>query len=61
MPVSRGILRLSYQGAVLLSVLAIAPLTWMWLAGSGHRVVAGSSPVFPGPRETSLEAALRPE
>jgi vancomycin permeability regulator SanA len=44
MPVSRKILRLSYQGAVLLSVLAIAPLTWVWLASSGHRVVADSSP-----------------
>jgi vancomycin permeability regulator SanA len=44
MPVSRRILRLSYQGAVLLSVLAIAPLTWVWLASSGHRVVADSSP-----------------
>jgi vancomycin permeability regulator SanA len=43
MLVSRKILRLSYQGAVLLSVLAIAPLTWVWLASSGHRVVADSS------------------
>jgi vancomycin permeability regulator SanA len=41
---SRRALRLCYQGAVLLSVLAIAPLTWVWLASSGHRVVAGSSP-----------------
>jgi vancomycin permeability regulator SanA len=42
--VSRKTLRLSFQGAVLLSVLAIAPLTWVWLASSGHRVVADSSP-----------------
>ncbi|MGC5012070.1 SanA/YdcF family protein [Streptosporangium sp. DT93] len=29
---------------MLLSVLAIAPLTWVWLASSGHRLVAESSP-----------------
>ncbi|WP_371778997.1 SanA/YdcF family protein [Streptosporangium subroseum] len=44
MRVSRKTFRLSYQGAVLLSVLMIAPLTWAWLASSGHRVVADSSP-----------------
>ncbi|MDP9867355.1 MULTISPECIES: SanA/YdcF family protein [Streptosporangium] len=44
MPLSRRVLRRSYQGAVLLSVLAIAPLTWAWLASSGHRAVADSSP-----------------
>ncbi|MEU4831749.1 ElyC/SanA/YdcF family protein [Streptosporangium sp. NPDC023615] len=44
MPPSRRTLRLCYQGAVLLSVLAIGPLTWAWLASSGHRLVAGSSP-----------------
>lgn len=44
MPLSRKALRRSYQGAVLLSVLAIAPLTWAWLASIGHRAVADSSP-----------------
>ncbi|WP_030904906.1 SanA/YdcF family protein [Streptosporangium amethystogenes] len=44
MPLSRRFLRLSYQGAVLLSVLALAPLTWVWLTSSGHRAVADSSP-----------------
>ncbi|GGL16190.1 SanA/YdcF family protein [Planomonospora parontospora] len=41
---SRTALRRCYQAAVALSVLAVAPLTWAWLASSGHRVVAGSSP-----------------
>ncbi|MFF5205395.1 vancomycin high temperature exclusion protein [Streptosporangium sp. NPDC000396] len=41
---SRATLRRSYQAAVLLSVLAIAPLTWAWLTSSGHRAVADSSP-----------------
>ncbi|WP_068924133.1 SanA/YdcF family protein [Planobispora rosea] len=41
---SRRTLRRSYQAAVLLSVLAISPLTWAWLSSSGHRTVAGSSP-----------------
>ncbi|WP_406313864.1 YdcF family protein [Streptosporangium sp. NBC_01639] len=44
MPLSRKVLRRSYQGAVLLSVLAIAPLSWAWLASIGHRAVADSSP-----------------
>lgn len=44
MPLSRAALRRSYRGAVLLSVLAIAPLTWAWLASAGHRTVADSSP-----------------
>ncbi|WP_031167126.1 SanA/YdcF family protein [Streptosporangium roseum] len=43
MPLSRKTLRRSYQAAVLLSVLAVAPLTWAWLTSSGHRAVAGSS------------------
>ncbi|MBG0832892.1 YdcF family protein [Planomonospora sp. ID67723] len=43
-PLSRKVLRRSYQAAVLLSVLAMAPLTWAWLSSSGHRAVAGSSP-----------------
>ncbi|GAA2862751.1 ElyC/SanA/YdcF family protein [Streptosporangium fragile] len=44
MPLSRTTLRRCYQGAVLLSVLAISPLTWAWLTSSGHRAVAESSP-----------------
>ncbi|WP_433238672.1 SanA/YdcF family protein [Streptosporangium sp. CA-135522] len=44
MPLSRKTLRRSYRAAVLLSLLAIAPLTWAWLASSGHRVVADTSP-----------------
>ncbi|GAA3101110.1 SanA/YdcF family protein [Streptosporangium carneum] len=44
LPLSRQVLRRLYQGAVLLSVLAIAPLTWAWLSSSGHTAVAGSSP-----------------
>lgn len=43
MPLSRKTLRRAYQAAVLLSVLAVAPLTWAWLTSSGHRAVAGSS------------------
>ncbi len=41
---SRTIMRRCYQGVVLLSVLAIAPITWAWLSSSGHRAVADSSP-----------------
>ncbi|GAA4200582.1 ElyC/SanA/YdcF family protein [Streptosporangium oxazolinicum] len=41
---SRTTMRRCYQGAVLLSVLAIAPITWAWLTSSGHRAVADSSP-----------------
>ncbi|ACZ88744.1 SanA/YdcF family protein [Streptosporangium roseum] len=44
MPLSRMTLRRSYQAAVLLSVLAVAPLTWAWLTSSGHRAVADSAP-----------------
>ncbi|GAA3447431.1 SanA/YdcF family protein [Planomonospora venezuelensis] len=41
---SRAVLRRAYQVAVLLSVLAVTPLTWAWLSSSGHRTVAGASP-----------------
>ncbi|MGJ6965523.1 SanA/YdcF family protein [Streptosporangium sp. G11] len=44
MSLSRTIMRRCYQWTVLLSVLAIAPITWAWLASSGHRAVADSSP-----------------
>ena len=44
MSLSRTIMRRCYQGIVLLSVLALAPITWAWLASSGHRAVADSSP-----------------
>ncbi|MEV8631068.1 ElyC/SanA/YdcF family protein [Streptosporangium sp. NPDC051023] len=43
-PLSRPTLRRLYQGVVLLSVLAVAPLTWAWLSSSGHTAVADSSP-----------------
>ncbi|MEV4172158.1 ElyC/SanA/YdcF family protein [Nonomuraea sp. NPDC049709] len=38
-PTRKG-LRRAYQGLVLLSVLALAPMTWAWLGSSGHRVMA---------------------
>nr|WP_236714527.1 ElyC/SanA/YdcF family protein [Nonomuraea pusilla] len=38
----RRTLRRAYQGLVLLSVLALAPMTWAWLTSSGHRVTAGA-------------------
>ncbi|WP_329079076.1 MULTISPECIES: SanA/YdcF family protein [unclassified Streptosporangium] len=44
MSLSRTTIRRCYQGTVLLSVLAIAPITWTWLTSSGHRAVADSSP-----------------
>ncbi|MEU6742914.1 SanA/YdcF family protein [Streptosporangium sandarakinum] len=44
---SRRLLRRSYLAAVLLSVLALAPMTWAWLASSGHRAVADTSPGWP--------------
>ncbi|WP_223167502.1 SanA/YdcF family protein [Nonomuraea sp. SYSU D8015] len=37
---SRKALRRTYQGLVLLSVLALAPMTWAWLSSTGHRVTA---------------------
>ncbi|GAA4948393.1 vancomycin permeability regulator SanA [Nonomuraea thailandensis] len=37
---SRKVLRRSYQGLVLASVLALAPMTWAWLGSSGHRTTA---------------------
>ncbi|MET8991877.1 ElyC/SanA/YdcF family protein [Nonomuraea wenchangensis] len=37
---SRKALRRAYHGMVLLSVLALAPMTWAWLSSSGHRVMA---------------------
>ncbi|MBF8189586.1 YdcF family protein [Nonomuraea sp. K274] len=40
---SRKALRRAYQGLVLLSVLALAPMTWAWLGSSGHRVTAGGA------------------
>ncbi|MDF5753724.1 ElyC/SanA/YdcF family protein [Spongiactinospora sp. TRM90649] len=39
---SRTARRRVFQAVVLLSVLALAPLTWAWLASSGHRAVAGN-------------------
>ncbi|MGV9307386.1 SanA/YdcF family protein [Nonomuraea sp. NPDC003727] len=38
---SRTALRRAYQVAVALSVLAITPLTWVWLSSDHRRVVAG--------------------
>lgn len=40
MRLSRKLLRRTYQGLVLVSVLALAPMTWAWLDSSPHRVVA---------------------
>ncbi|TMR94657.1 SanA/YdcF family protein [Nonomuraea basaltis] len=37
---SRKALRRTYQGLVLVSVLALAPMTWAWLSSSAHRVTA---------------------
>ncbi|MEV5557646.1 ElyC/SanA/YdcF family protein [Nonomuraea wenchangensis] len=37
---SRKTLRRAYHGLVVLSVLALAPMTWAWLSSSGHRVMA---------------------
>ncbi|GAA2862568.1 SanA/YdcF family protein [Nonomuraea rubra] len=37
---SRKGLRRTYQGLVLASVLALAPMTWAWLGSSGHRATA---------------------
>ncbi|MEV4095586.1 SanA/YdcF family protein [Streptosporangium saharense] len=59
---SRPTARRLYQGGVLLSVLALAPLTWAWLSSSGHTAVAGSSPswtseVPPAPTALVLGAA----
>ncbi|WP_246364504.1 SanA/YdcF family protein [Nonomuraea rhodomycinica] len=53
---SRPALRRAYQGAVLLSVLALAPMTWAWFGSAPHRVVAGE----PGwrARVPGAEAAL---
>ncbi|GAA3650753.1 ElyC/SanA/YdcF family protein [Nonomuraea antimicrobica] len=33
-------LRRAYQGLVLVSVLALAPMTWAWLSSTGHRAMA---------------------
>ncbi|MEV7008968.1 ElyC/SanA/YdcF family protein [Streptosporangium sp. NPDC051022] len=44
MALSRPALRRIYQGTVLLSTLALAPLTWAWLSSSEHRAVADSAP-----------------
>ncbi|MER6948964.1 ElyC/SanA/YdcF family protein [Nonomuraea sp. NPDC000554] len=37
---SRRALRRSFQALMLVSVLALAPMTWAWLDSSDHRVVA---------------------
>ncbi|WP_235030742.1 SanA/YdcF family protein [Nonomuraea solani] len=37
---SRKVLRRTYQGLVLVSVLALAPMTWAWLSSSAHRATA---------------------
>ncbi|MEW9551784.1 vancomycin high temperature exclusion protein [Nonomuraea sp. NPDC050783] len=50
---SRRGLRRAYQGLVLLSVLALAPMTWAWLDSSGHRVTAE------GPRWTARVPATQ--
>ncbi|NUP65664.1 MAG: DUF218 domain-containing protein [Nonomuraea sp.] len=42
MKLSRTALRRAYQGSVLVSVLALAPMTWAWLDSSPHREVAGT-------------------
>lgn len=39
----RKLLRRGYQGLVLASVLALAPMTWAWLDSAPHRVVADTS------------------
>ncbi|MFC4590092.1 SanA/YdcF family protein [Sphaerisporangium corydalis] len=41
---SRTGLRRAYLGAVALSVLALAPMTWAWLSAAGHRLTAGTGP-----------------
>ncbi|MEU4332388.1 SanA/YdcF family protein [Nonomuraea dietziae] len=38
--ITRTAMRRAYQGAVAVSVLAIAPLTWAWIGSENHRVVA---------------------
>ncbi|MGW2147887.1 SanA/YdcF family protein [Nonomuraea bangladeshensis] len=59
---SRKALRRAYQGAVLLSVLALAPMTWAWLSSSGHRVTAEgagwTAPVPPAEAALVLGAGL---
>ncbi|MEV0353766.1 ElyC/SanA/YdcF family protein [Nonomuraea sp. NPDC050680] len=40
---ARKTLRRLYQGLVLLSVLALAPMTWAWLDSSDHREVADTA------------------
>ncbi|MFG1946656.1 vancomycin high temperature exclusion protein [Nonomuraea sp. NPDC048826] len=40
---SRKTLRRAYQAVVLVSVLALAPTTWAWLASDPHRTVAGDA------------------
>ncbi|MCG5215047.1 ElyC/SanA/YdcF family protein [Streptosporangium soli] len=41
---ARAVLRRLFQCAVLLSLLVLAPITWVWLASSGHRVIAEETP-----------------
>ncbi|MEU4574223.1 ElyC/SanA/YdcF family protein [Nonomuraea sp. NPDC023979] len=36
-------MRRAYQGLVLASVLALAPMTWAWFGSDGHREVAGTA------------------
>ncbi|WP_053174919.1 SanA/YdcF family protein [Nonomuraea sp. SBT364] len=40
---TRKTLRHAYQALVLVSVLALGPMTWAWLGSDGHRVVAGAA------------------
>ncbi|MEV0587712.1 ElyC/SanA/YdcF family protein [Nonomuraea sp. NPDC050310] len=44
---SRKVLRRSFQGVAVLSLLALAPLTWAWLTSDRHRVIA-QAPDWPG-------------
>lgn len=39
---SRKVRRALFQAAALVSLLAVAPLTWAWLHSDGHRSLAGS-------------------
>ncbi|MFG3438576.1 vancomycin high temperature exclusion protein [Nonomuraea sp. NPDC047897] len=53
---SRKTLRRGYHALVLLSVLALAPMTWAWLGSAPHRLVAGGDG-WPA-RVPGAEAAL---
>ncbi|WP_424531664.1 SanA/YdcF family protein [Sphaerisporangium viridialbum] len=43
-PSSPAARRRAFLGAVTLSLLALAPMTWAWLSTDGHRVTAGTAP-----------------